>query len=158
MGPAVGYMDDSIQRLQKALTDSHKRRQARGAFPPVFLAVDCPFNGPDAEDFDRALFGTDTDHRGFGLDESVGYSFNPDGLLVTDKDIPFAGVIAFLGMRLTDARDPILYLNPYQRWKLPAALAAHETRVWTSRIDRTPARREPVIKSVGFVEYPDDDD
>ncbi len=154
MGPGVGWIDNSIQRLRNALIDGHKRRQARGAFPPVLLAIDCPFNGPGTDEFDQALFGQETDHRGFNLHESVGVSFNPNGLLVTDKDIPFAGVIAFLGMRMTEAADPVLYLNPYQRWKLPAALAAHETRLWTSGIDRTPATREPVINSIGFIEYP----
>ena len=158
MGPAVAWMDNSIQRLKYALIDSHKRKQARGAYPPAFLAIDCTFTGPKASDFDRALFGSETDHRGFDTDESVGLSFNPDGMLVTDKEIPWAGVIAFLGMGLTGANDPVLYLNPYQRWKLPAALAAHETRVWTSRIDRTSATREPVISSLGFVEYPEEDD
>jgi hypothetical protein len=158
MGATVGWVDNSILRLKDALIDSHKRRQASGAFPPVFLAIDCPFNGPDAEDFDVALFGGYMDHRGFDMHESVGESFRPDGMLVTDKGIPFAGVIAFLGMRLTEAADPVLYLNPYQRWKLPAALAAHETRVWTSRIDITPATREPVINTLGFMEYPAEED
>ncbi len=158
MGPAVGWWDNSILRLKNALIDSHKRRQARGAFPPVFLAIDCPFNGPDAEDFDQALFGVETEHRGFDMHETVGYSFNPTGMLVSDRDVPFAGVLAFLGMRLTEAADPVLYLNPYQRWKLPVALADHETRVWTSRIDRTPATREPVINTLGFTEYPVEDD
>jgi hypothetical protein len=156
LGPGVGWYDDSVKRLKAALIDSHKRRQANGAFPPVFLAIDAPFMGPDAEQFDQALFGHGVDHRGFDIGASVGLTFNPDGLLVTDKDIPFAGVIAFLGMRMTTASDPIVYLNPYQRWRLPAALAAHEQRVWTSRIDRTPATREPLIDSVGFIHYPDE--
>jgi hypothetical protein len=158
MGAVTTWMDNSILRLKDALIDSHKRKQARGAYPPVLLAIDCPFNGPDAEDFDRALFGSSVDHRGFGLHESVGVSFNPEGMLVTDKDIPFAGVIAFLGMRWTEAADPVLYLNPYRRWKLPEALAAHETRVWTSRIDVTPAKRASVINTLGFTEYPPEDD
>jgi hypothetical protein len=158
LGTVVTWRDNSIQRLRYALIDKRKRKQAQGAVQPVFLAIDCPFNGPDADDFDRALFGTGMDHRGYNIHESVGESFNPDGMLVTDKDIPFAGVIAFLGMRMTEAADPVLYLNPYQRWKLPAALAAHETRVWTSRIDRTPATREPVINSLRFIEYPPGDD
>lgn len=156
IGAGVSWMDNSIQRIRGALIDSHKRKQARGGYPPVFLAIDSPFMGPDAEDFDQALFGQVVDHRAFDPHESVGLSFNPNGLLVTDKDIPFAGVIAFLGMRMTTASDPVIYLNPYQRWKLPAALAAHEQRVWTSRIDRTPAIREPLIGSVGFVQYSDD--
>jgi len=105
LGPAVAWRDDSISRIKAALIDSHKRRQARGAFPPVFLAVDSPFMGPDARDFDQALFGQTVDHRGFDIRESVGTSFNPNGLLVTDKEIPFAGVIAFLGMGMTSARD-----------------------------------------------------
>jgi hypothetical protein len=158
MGAVVAWRDNSIMRLKDALIDSHKRRQANGAYPPVFLAIDCPFNGPKAGDFDVALFGSYTDHRGFNPRESVGESFRPDGMLVTDKGIPFAGVIAFLGMRLTEAADPVLYLNPYQRWKLPPAFAAHETRVWTSRIDITPATREPVIHTLGFMEYPAEED
>jgi len=60
-------------------------------------------------------------------------------------------------MGMTTASDPVIYLNPYQLWKLPAALAAHEQRVWTSRIDRAPATREPLINSVGFIQYPDDE-
>jgi hypothetical protein len=153
LGPAVGWYDNSISRIKAALIDSHKRRQARGAHPPVFLAVDSPFLGPDADDFDQALFGQTVDHRGFDPQESVGVSFDPNGILVTDRDIPFAGVIAFLGLRMTTADDPILYLNPYQRWKLPAALAGHEQRVWASGIDRTPASRTPVIGEVGFTQY-----
>ena len=86
MGAGVSWVDDSILRLKDALIDSHKRKQARGAYPPVFLAIDCPFNGPDAEDFDGALFGTSVDHRGFDLHESVGESLRPDGMFVTDKD------------------------------------------------------------------------
>jgi len=46
------------------------------------------------------------DHRGFDWRESVGTSFNPNGLLVTDKDIPFAGVLAFLKMSMVGAADP----------------------------------------------------
>jgi hypothetical protein len=158
LGPAVGWRDDSISRIKAALIDSHKRRQARGAYPPVFLAIDSPFIGPDADDFDQALFGQTVDHLGFDADESVGTSFNPNGLLVADRGVPFAGVIAFLGMGMTGARDPIIYLNPYQRWKLPGALTAHEQRVWTSRIDRTPASRPPVIEKVGFIHYAGDED
>lgn len=151
LGPGVSYRDDSILRLKNALIDSHKRKQALGAVPPVFLAIDCPFGGPDAEDFDQALFGMTVDHRGFDWRESVGTSFNPNGLLVTDKDIPFAGVLAFLKMSMVGAADPVLYLNPYQRWKMPAALACHEHRVWTSGIETTPSTRLAVIESIGFV-------
>lgn len=102
--PSVGFGDDSIQRLKDALTDEHKREQARGAVQPTFLAIDCPFGGPDAEDFDQALFGHTVRHIGRDL-RTVGFSFNSNGLLVRDKDIPFAGVLAFLGMRMTDARQ-----------------------------------------------------
>lgn len=152
LGPAVTFMDNSIERLKYALKDRQKRKQARGAVPPVFLAIDCPFNGPDAEDFDQALFGQTVDHRDFDSGTSLGITFNPNGLLVTDKRIPFAGVLAFLRLSMVGAADPVLYLNPYQRWKLPAALASHETRVWTSGIKRTGATREPTINQVRFVE------
>jgi hypothetical protein len=129
IGHVVTYFDDSIKRLKYALTDPQKRKQAVGAVPPVFLAIDCPFHGPDAEDLDQALFGHMVDHRGFDPHVSVGTSFNPDGLLVNDKGIPFAGVLAFIRLTMLGGAEPVLYLNPYQRWKLPKALASHETRV-----------------------------
>ena len=150
-GPAVAYFDDSIVRLKNALIDAHKRKQARGAEPPVFLAVDSPFNGPNAEDFDQALFGQTVDYRGRD-GRSIGISFNPTGLLVTDKDIPFAGVLAFLKVSMVGAAEPVLYLNPYQRWQLPTEISSHETRVWTSAIEKTPAARAPTIGLVGLVE------
>lgn len=155
IGVGVGWMDDSIERLRKALIDSHKRKQARGAMPPVFLAIDGQsMFGPDGDDFEQALFGSTVEHRGFDHNKVVGHSFRPEGMLVRDKEVPFAGVIAFLGMSMVGAGDPLLYLNPYKRWDLPAALAAHETRVWVSVVETTPAKREPVIGSIGFVEYP----
>jgi len=45
LGPGVSYMDDSILRLKDALIDSHKRKQALGAVPPVFLAMTVPSAG-----------------------------------------------------------------------------------------------------------------
>jgi hypothetical protein len=156
-GPVVTWMNNSIKRLQYALTDRQKRKQALGAFQPVFLAIDCPFHGPDAEDLDQALFGQTVDHRGFDPHVSVGISFNPNGLLVTDSGIPFAGVLAFLRLTLGGGAEPVLYLNPYQRWKLPEALETHETRVWTSRIERKPSTRPPTLITIGFVKLPADD-
>ena len=153
-GPGIAYADDSILRLKDALIDTQKRRQARGADQPVFLAMDCPVGGPDAEDLDQALFGQTVDHRGLGGRVSVSTSFNANGLLVTDTGIPFAGVWAFLRLSLFGAAGPVLYLNPYQRWTLPDALAGHERRVWTSRIDKTPPTRESVINLIGFVRDP----
>jgi hypothetical protein len=150
IGPVVSFFDNSILRLQSALTDEQKRKQAAGAVPPVILAIDGPFNGPDAEDVDQALFGQTVNHLDRNL-QSTGVTFDPNGLLVTDKGIPFAGVWAFLKLTMVGGAEPILYLNPHQRWTLPNALASHETREWTSRIDRTPATRQPTIDKVGFV-------
>jgi hypothetical protein len=82
----------------------------------------------------------------------VGTSFNPNGLLVTDKGIPFAGVLAFIRLTIGGGAEPVLYLNPYQRWKLPEALASHETRVWTSTIERKPATRLPTLNTIAFVD------
>jgi hypothetical protein len=153
LGPAVGFTDDSVQRVVYALRDKRKRRQAEGAFPPVLLAIDCPFMGPEADDFDQALFGSTVDHRGFDIHESVGTSFDSKGVLVADRGVPFAGVLAFLNMSMVSAGDPVLYVNPYQRWKWPAAIAAHEQRQWVAKIETTPANRKPLINSIGFVDY-----
>jgi hypothetical protein len=136
-----------------ALKDERKRKQGRGAQPPVFLAIDCPFNGPDVEDFDQALFGQTVDHRALDSHESVDVSFNPNGLLVTDREIPFAGILAFMKLSMTGAGDPVVFLNPHQRWNFPEAIRRHEQRVWTSRIETTPAIREAVINSIGFVSH-----
>ena len=151
-GPSVGFADDSVVRLRKAMISSQKRKQARGAVQPCFLAVDCPFAGPDVEDFDQALFGQTVAYIGRGA-HSVGHSFLANGTLVADKTVPFAGVIAFLGMRMTGAADPVVYLNPHQSWPLPAGLAGHEQRLWTSKIEGRPATRPPLIGRVGFVDY-----
>jgi hypothetical protein len=152
IGPAVGGIVDDIKVLRDALIDSHKRRQARGAQPPVLLAVDCPFFGPDAHDFDQALFGQSVQHLGLHR-ETVGFSFNSNGLLVSDADIPFAGVMAFLDMGMTSAGDPLLYLNPHQEWSYPSAIAGHEQRTWTpSGVAVRPATREPIIDGIGFVD------
>lgn len=152
IGPSAAFSDDSIERLKDALTDEHKRKQARGAVQPVFLAIDCPFGGPDAEDFDQALLGQTVQHLGLDL-RTTGFSFNSNGLLVRDQDIPFAGVMAFLGMTMTGAAEPVLYLNPYQRWKLPPAIAGLEQREWASRIDVKPASGKASINNIGFVDY-----
>lgn len=157
LGPAVAYFDNSIPRLRSALIDSHKRRQALGAIPPVFLAIDSPVSGPDAEQFDQALFGQTADHWDMRTQRSVGTSFDPTGLFVTDRAIPFAGVLAFLRLSPTGGTDPVLYLNPYQRWRLPAEIAGLETRTWTSRIDRAAAAGHPSMQKIRFVEYPPKD-
>jgi hypothetical protein len=73
---------------------------------------------------DQVLFGQTVDHRDYDPHVSVGTSFKPDGLLVTDKGIPFAGVLAFIRLTMAGGAEPVLYLNPYQRWKLPEARSA----------------------------------
>ena len=129
--PGIGYVDNSIQRVQLALTDRRKRRQAAGATPPVFLAIDAPFAGPDAESLDQALIGQTVQHLGFSR-ETLGYSFNPNGGLVADPACPFAGVLAFGDCGVFGAEEPVLYLNPHQSWRLPAALAGLETRSYAT--------------------------
>ena len=84
---------------------------------------------PSLTAFDQELFGEAVHHRGFDIRESVGVSLLPNGLLAADAAVPFAGVMAFVGMSMVGASDPVLYLNPYQRWKLPEALRGHERRV-----------------------------
>ena len=105
IGPAVASFSDATERLKSALRNGRKRAQGRGARPPVFLAVDSPWDGPDAEDFDEVLFGRTVQHVDLDTRTTVGFSFDSGGLLVSDPEIPFAGVIAFLRMGLTEAGE-----------------------------------------------------
>jgi hypothetical protein len=150
--PAVGYVDNSIQRVQQTLSDRRKRRQAVGATPPVLLAIDAPFAGPDVESLDQALIGQTMEHLGFNL-ETLGYSFKPNGALVADPACPFAGVLAFGDCGVFSAKEPVLYLNPHQPWGLPAALAGLETRSFaTDGVVIRPASRSGAMGAVSFAQ------
>lgn len=156
MGPATAYFDDSAEVLRDALIDVNKRQQARGAVKPVLLAIDAPFDGPHAEDFDVKVFGhtvghIGTDHREYAV------TFVSDGVFVTDRDVVFDGVLAFLRLEYSNGLDPILYVNPYSPHRLPDAITRHETRRWKAGVEVEPAKREPVMHHTGMLKVPDDE-
>lgn len=153
IGPSVAFNDDSVERLKDALTDEHKRQQARGAQSPVFLAIDAPTGGPDHEAFDEVLFGQQVSR--LKSRRELELAFDPNGKLVMDENIPFAGVIAFPGMRMDSAREPTLYLNPHQDWQLPAAIVGLGRRELISQIEASPSSETPDINDIGFVNYGD---
>jgi hypothetical protein len=150
-----GGYDDSSLRVE--LAARHKRGQAR-AFPGevVLLAIDAPFDGPDIESFDDALFG----HMVVSIDpESLGvtdYSFRPDGALARQRDAEYAGVLAFSRVHLFGAGDPILYRHPGYTGSLPEALLSLRQRSLDGRIIRdVPPVRTRIADGIGFTSADD---
>jgi hypothetical protein len=142
--------DDSSLRVE--LAARRKRGQAR-AFPGevVLLAIDAPFDGPDIESFDEALFG----HMVVSIDpesvEVTDYSFRPDGALATQRAAEYAGVLAFSRVHLFGAGDPILYRHPRYTGSLPDALLSLRQRSLDGRIIRDVAAiRTRITDGIGF--------
>lgn len=145
-----GGYDDSSLRVE--LAARNKRDQAR-AFPgeAVLLAIDAPFDGPDIESFDEALFG----HMVVSIDpESLGvtaYRFRPDGALAKQRTAECAGVLAFSRVHLFGAGDPILYRHPRFKGSLPDALLVLRQRSLEGRAIRdVPAVRTGIADGIGF--------
>jgi len=142
--------DDSSGRVE--LAARRKRSQLR-AFPgeAALLAIDAPFDGPDIESFDEALYG----HMVVSIDpERMGvtdYSFKSDGALATQRVAECAGVLAFSRVHLFGAGDPILYRHPRHTGPLPDALLSLRQRSLDGRIIRDlPASRTRIADDIGF--------
>jgi hypothetical protein len=143
-----GGYDDSALRVAVAAAD--KRRQAR-AFPGevVLLAVDGPLGGPDVESFDDGLFGHEVVH--VAEDHGIsGYSFRRDGALARQRAAEYAGVLAFLGVNVFGAGDPILYVHPRYGGSFPGALLSLRRRSLAgSAIMNVAALRSSIVDGIG---------
>jgi hypothetical protein len=127
--PGVAYMDNSEQRIRLAFRDWRKRQQATGASDPAILAIDGGIFGAHDHDFDSALLGSSVQHMGFDR-EVAGFSFDATkGEMSTDAASPWAGVLAFLDAGVFSAREPILYISPHFRGRLPLAFLAVQRRI-----------------------------
>ena len=125
----VAYVDNSEERIRLAFRDWRKRQQAAGASDPAILAIDGGIFGAHDYDFDSALLGSSTQHMGFDR-QVAGFSFNvTTGGMSTDAASPWAGVLAFLDAGVFSAREPILYLSPHFRGRLPIAFLGVQRRM-----------------------------
>jgi len=143
------HYDDSSLRVNVAA--KAKRHQAR-AFPGevVLLAIDAPFEGPDLEDFDDALFG----HIVYLIGEEAGISgarFRPDGALATQRIAEYAGVMAFGRVSMFGVGDPTLYHHPRSVGSLPAQLLTLRHRTLEGgAIRNVPAVQTGIADGIGF--------
>jgi len=110
-------MDNSELRIKAAWREKRKREQGRSVPPPALLALQGGFGGADLEDFENALFGRD-----------IWLGHRPEGVLATDANPPWSGVLAFLRVSSAGADDPVLFLSPHYNGPLPDAMARLEVR------------------------------
>lgn len=124
--PFLTTFDNSEERIRRAV--SRKRRQGRTSEHPAILAVHATGISSSYEEFDRALFGvrvSRVDGRGREIDSY----FEPDGELNKGGGEPtWAAILAFVGARLFGGEDPVLYIHPRFRGKLPDSLFSLQTR------------------------------
>lgn len=119
LGGAGGgaYFDNSELVVAKAWADRRKRSQGRSVPPPALLALKGGFFGADLEAFETALFGPDA-NRGR----------TPEGVLARDQRPPWAGVLAFPRIGVSEGQDPVVFLSPFYIGDLPAAMDRLQVR------------------------------
>ena len=156
-GASMGaHWDDSYLRsvlpaVKVADAVRRKGRQAR-AFPGemVLLAIDSPFMGPDLHHYDIALFGRSTTHVSIDLKET-GRSFDPSGVLATQRRATLAGVLAFEGVGVFGANDPVVYMHPRFKGLLPPdVLRLRQRRMGERDVIDVPATRISLTEGIGF--------
>ncbi len=127
-GLAFSYWINAVFKIRRAI--KRKRKQVRSSGHPSLLAHHARF-GATFRDFDRALFGD----GGGGLDGA----FIGKG----EGEPVCAGVMAFPDVGFTCPHEPVLYMHPRFRGRLPTELGAFERRVMNSdwQIVRLPASK-----------------
>jgi hypothetical protein len=113
-GAMVVHYDDSERVIRESWNDRRKRKQGRSVPPPALLAITGSFLGADLEAFQSALFGRNLRQ--------------PDGAMATDRDPPWAGVIAFPTVSPAGAADPVVFVAPGYPGPFPAAVNRLEVR------------------------------
>lgn len=128
-GPARAVWDSAETRIRDAVRK--KRRQLRSLAHPVIVAIGGAL-GAGLDDYEIALFGRSFER----LNESrvvVERGFDRTGLFASASTKPstLAGVLVYVGMDLTTGRDPVLFLHPRFRGKLPQAVLRLQVRTLT---------------------------
>jgi hypothetical protein len=113
-GSMIVHYDDSEQVIRESWNDRRKRKQGRSVPPPALLAIAGSFLGADLEAFESALFGRDLRR--------------PDGVMATDRNPPWAGVLAFPTVSPAGAPDPVLFVAPAYAGSFPDAVNRLEVR------------------------------
>lgn len=124
--PALTAWDDTEQRVRRAV--ARKRRQGREAVGPALVAVHATGIASSYEEFDLALFGRDVTTVG-PSGRLLGTRFEADGVFAEGSGEPtWAAALAFLNVGFLGGPDPILYLHPRFRGRLPEVLLTLERR------------------------------
>jgi hypothetical protein len=107
------------------------------------------------EAFDRALFGRTVAR--IGLHGQVLKTwFDADGLFNKGTGAPtWAGVLAFVNVGLRGGADPVLYLHPRFKGRLPDALLTHERRTYDAGAEGITVDESSteILEKVRFVPY-----
>lgn len=126
--PALTSWDNTEQRVRRAVT--RKRRQVKEAAVPALVAVHATGISSSYEEFDQALFGRDVstmDSRG----RLLGTRFQADGIFATGSGEPtWAAALAFVNVGFLGGPDPVLYLHPRFKGRLPDTLLTLEKRTY----------------------------
>lgn len=136
----VAYFDNSELVVANAWADRRKRAQGRSVAPPALLALRGGFEGADLEAFETALFGPDAS-RGR----------TPEGVMATDRRPPWAGVLAFPRIGVSEGQDPVVFVSPVYTAELPAAVDRLEVRrLVPGGVAVQPARDQDVLAGMRF--------
>jgi hypothetical protein len=148
-GVASG-VDDTEERIRAAVT--YKKKQVRNSTSPVVLAISAsPFGGLD--DFDQALYGLtfeSVDQQG----KTIRTGFKPTGVFGRNRPEPptYAAVLAYRSVGFTEVVDPVLYLHPRSKAKLPEALMNLQVRSLDSNgVQIRAARMKNALAEMNFV-------
>ena len=150
--PVLTTWDDTEQRVRRAV--ARKRRQGREASVPALVAVHATGIASSYEEVDMALFGREV--ATMGQDgRLLSTRFEADGVFAGGRGEPtWAAALAFLNVGFTGGPDPILYLHPRFRGRLPEALLTLERKTYDAEAGKI-IMREPsksrVLDALKFV-------
>lgn len=150
--PVLTTWDDTEERVRRAV--SRKRRQGREAVDPALVAIHATGVSSSYEEFDMALFGRTV----ATMDPSghlLGTRFETDGVFCKGTGEPtWAALLAFLNVGFLGGPDPILYLHPRFKGRLPEALLNLERRQYDAgagAITSIEPRLTNVLNELDFV-------
>lgn len=149
--PGYAYFDDTESRVRRKVKS--KRKQVRDVEASVLLAIDGKGLSSDPEAFDRALFGSSAEVLNENRQTERTF-FDANGAFMSGEGEPtYAGVLAFFELGFGDGCDPILFLHPRFKGKLPQELLQLEqhTYVGDSGVQVEPSQNSGFLKQLNFV-------